>query len=228
MAPGLEVAGLRASLPRREPVVLLNDDGGHDGHHSLRIDNRQGARLAVDHLLALGHRAVAFLAGPAGNSDAAERLLGYRDALTAGGLRLDPRLELPGDFTEESGFRSAARLARLPGPPTAVCAANDAMAIGCLAGLRERGLAVPADVSLVGFDDVPIARYLTPALTTVHVPIAELGRRAMRCVLDALVPGAAGEPLRAVIAPTLAIRASTAAPPAGGPSTTENQRRRRR
>jgi LacI family transcriptional regulator len=226
MTPGLEVASLRASLPRRGPVVLLNDDGGHDRHDSLRIDNRQGARLAVAYLLDLGHRSIAFLAGPAANTDAAERLLGYREALAAAGIAADERLELLGDFTEESGMRCAARLALLRPRPTAVFAANDAMAIGCLAGLRERGLAVPADVSLVGFDDVPIARYLTPALTTVHVPIAELGRRAMRCVLDAIEQGSTRPITRAVIAPTLAIRASAAAPAAEPTIRTRNQRRK--
>lgn len=216
MAPALGGAWLQKALPRRVPVVLLNDDGTDGGHDSLRIDNRSGARLAVEHLIGLGHRAIAFLGGPVGNADAAERLAGYREALVAGGLALNGHLELAGDFGEESGLQAGAKVAALVPRPTAIFAANDAMAIGCLAALRERGLRVPEDVSLVGFDDVPIARYLTPALTTVQVPIAELGRQAMASLLssidgpgrpDARPDGAASH---TVIAPTLAIRASTA------------------
>jgi LacI family transcriptional regulator len=230
MTPALGGAWLQKALPRRVPVVLLNDDGTDERHHSLRIDNRRGARLAVAHLIELGHRAVAFLGGPMGNADAAERLAGYREALLAGGLALDGHLELSGDFGEESGLLAGAKVTALIPRPTAIFAANDAMAIGCLAALRERGLRVPEDVSLVGFDDVPIARYLTPALTTVQVPIAELGRQAMALLLAA-VDGRPGHPERpaagpthTVINPTLAIRASTAAA-ADAPKRTTTKRR---
>jgi LacI family transcriptional regulator len=230
MTPGVGGAWLQKALPRRVPVVLLNDDGT-DGHHqSLRIDNRRGARLAVEHLIGLGHRAIAFLGGPVGNADAAERLAGYREALLAGGLPLTGHLELSGDFGEESGLQAGAKVAALVPRPTAIFAANDAMAIGCLAALRERGLRVPEDVSLVGFDDVPIARYLTPALTTVQVPIAELGRQAMARLLAA-IDGRPGHPehpedgpTHTVIAPTLAIRASAAAVDA--PTRTATKRRK--
>ncbi len=228
MAPALGGAWLQKALPRRVPVVLLNDDGTDAGHDSLRLDNRSGARLAVEHLIGLGHRSIAFLGGPSGNADAAERLAGYREALVAGGLELNGHLELAGDFGEESGLQAGAKVAALVPRPTAIFAANDAMAIGCLAALRERGLRVPEDVSLVGFDDVPIARYLTPALTTVQVPIAELGRQAMACLLSSL-DGRPGRPeegaaIHTVIAPTLAIRASTAAA-ADAPRGTANKRR---
>jgi LacI family transcriptional regulator len=215
MAPALGGAWLQKALPRRVPVVLINDDGTDGRHDSLRIDNRRGARLAVEHLLALGHRAVAFLGGPEGNADAAERLAGYREALVAAGLPLSRHLELAGDFGEESGLQAGAKVAALVPRPTAIFAANDAMAIGCLAALREHNLRVPEDLSLVGFDDVPIARYLTPALTTVQVPIAELGRQAMACLLssiDGRPENPEGAANHTVIAPTLAIRASAAAP----------------
>ena len=259
MAPALGGAWLQKALPRRVPVVLLNpkrepeasaddveratgkpggrgsnDDGTDSGHDSLRIDNRLGARLAVEHLIELGHRAIAVLGGPVGNADAAERLAGYREALVAGGLPLNGHLELAGDFGEESGLQAGAKVAALIPRPTAIFAANDAMAIGCLAALRERGLRVPEDVSLVGFDDVPIARYLTPALTTVQVPIAELGKQAMASLLSSIDgPGHPdrrpdARPDRAVahtvIAPTLAIRASTARV-AEAPNETSTKRR---
>jgi LacI family transcriptional regulator len=240
MTPALGRAWLERVLPRRVPAVLLNprsepkpaagdDDGGADRHDSLSIDNRLGARLAVEHLIGLGHRSIAFVGGPAGNADAAERLAGYREALEQGGLPIVPRLEMAGDFGEESGLQAGAKMAALTPHPTAIFAANDAMAIGCLAAMRERGLRVPEDVSLVGFDDVPIARYLTPALTTVQVPIAELGKQAMARLLAAVDDGSPGHPeggpTHTVIAPTLAIRASTAAA-AGAPKRTATKRRK--
>jgi LacI family transcriptional regulator len=201
--------------------VLLNGAGA-TAHPSLRVDNRRGARLAVDHLLDLGHRRIAHVCGPESNADAAERRLGYREALADRGVAAEAWLELPGDFREESGFAAGQRLAELVPRPTAVFAANDAMAIGCLAGLRARGLEVPADLSLVGFDDVPNARYLTPALTTVRVPIAEVGSRATERLLRLLSSPEDEGGGQQVVVPTLSIRASTrAASPAARASSSQ-------
>ena len=211
LTAGIDAGWLRSTLPRRVPAVLLYNSGTDQNHDTIRVDNRFGARTAVDHLLVLGHRRIALIRGPAGNADAAERLRGYREALAAHGLAADPDLELPGDFGEESGFRAGDGLAALAQPPTAVFAANDAMAIGCLAALRARGLRVPDEVSLVGFDDIPIARYLTPALTTVQVPIAEIGGRALERLVSVLQDGRETAKRHDVVTPTLAIRASTAA-----------------
>jgi LacI family transcriptional regulator len=210
MTPGLGGVWLQQALPRRVPVMLLNgEDGRHD---SLRIDNRQGAGLAVAHLVALGHRRIAFVGGPAGNTDAGERNRGYREAMAAASLVADTALELAGDFGEESGARAGEVLAGLARQPTAIFAANDEMAIGCLGALRERGLAVPGDFSLVGFDDIPIARYVTPALTTVHVPIAELGTRAMERLLERVEGKGADERRHDTVATSLVLRESTAPP----------------
>jgi LacI family transcriptional regulator, galactose operon repressor len=213
LTAGMDADWLRRTLPRRVPAVLLYNSGADEEYDTIGVDNRRGAQMAVDHLLGLGHRRIALICGPAGNADAEERLRGFREALAARGLKADPDLELPGDFREESGFLAGERLADLAPPPTAVFAANDAMAIGCLAALRGRGLRVPEDVSLVGFDDIPIARYLTPALTTVQVPIAEIGGRALERLV-ALIQGGSGIPKQhEVVTPTLAVRASTAAAP---------------
>jgi len=227
MAPGLGGAWLRDSLPRRLPVVLLNDDGSAPEHSSIRIDNRRGARMAVEYLLGLGHRDIAFVAGPAGNADAAERLRGYEEALRGGGLLPQARHELAGDFSEQSGATAGAAIAQLVPRPTAVFAANDAMAVGCMAALREHGLEVPHDVSLVGFDDIPMARYLTPPLTTVQVPAAELGRRALEGLFAIVDQAGRSAVSHHVIAPTLAIRAS-AAPAEGASKGSRSQRRTRR
>ncbi len=222
MTPGMGAEWLDRHLPRRLPAVLLNHSRPGGAHDSIEIDNRRGAQLAVEHLLALGHRRIAMLCGPLDNHDAAERLASYREALAAKGLSPDPTLELPGDFGEESGFAAGRALARLTPRPTAIFAANDAMAIGCLAALREQGLAIPGDLSLVGFDDIPIARYLTPALTTVSVAIARLGGLAMERLLAVIASGDSAPeqpPRHEVVTPTLALRASTAAPagPAASP-----------
>jgi len=211
LTAGIAAEWLRRTLPPRLPVVLLHNSGEEGEHDSIRIDNRLGARLAADHLLDLGHRRIALICGPPGNADAQERRTGFREALAARGLAVQPRLELPGDFREESGFRAGERLAGQANPPTAIFAANDAMAIGCLAALRGRGLRVPDDVSLVGFDDIPIARYLTPALTTVQVPIAEIGGRALDRLVETLQSGREAAKRHDVVTLTLAVRASTAA-----------------
>jgi LacI family transcriptional regulator len=221
MMPGPEIGRLARGLPRQTPAILLNA-AGPTALPTLRIDNRRGARLAVDHLLDLGHRRIAHVHGPEGNADAAERRLGYREALADRGVAAEAWLELPGDFREESGFAAGQRLAELVPRPTAVFAANDAMAIGCLAGLRARGLEVPADLSLVGFDDVPNARYLTPALTTVRVPIAEVGSRATERLLRLLSSPEDEGGGQQVVVPTLSIRASTgAASPAARASSSQ-------
>ncbi len=210
MIPGPGIESLGRNLPPQTPVLLLHG-AGESGYPTLRVDNRRGARMAVEHLLDQGHRRIALVGGPQGNADAEERRAGYREALASCDLTPDSRLEVPGDFREESGFAAAARIARLRPRPSAVFAANDAMAIGCLAGLRAAGVEVPADLSLVGFDDVPNARYLTPALTTVRVPIAEIGSRATERMLAMVFgrpdPGERDE----VVVPTLSIRDSTLA-----------------
>lgn len=179
MSPDLEPSALVADLPPQMPVVLLNARVG--GHPSVTIDNAAGARDVVRHLHKLGHRRIAFVGGPEQNADAEQRRRGYRNAMKD--LALGP-IELDGTFTEESGFEAGRRIAAREPRPSAVFAANDAMAIGALSAFREAGLRIPEDLALVGFDDIPIARFLTPPLTTVKVPIAELGRRGFALVTN--------------------------------------------
>lgn len=202
MSPDIEADVLRANLPAGLPVVVLG--GSVSGHGSVDIDDAAGAAAMTRHLVGLGHRRVAFVCGPAPNADARARRDGYRQALAEAGLAPDPRLELAGDFTEASGHAAAAAFVALSPRPTALFAANDAMAIGALRGLREAGLDVPGDVALAGFDDVPVARYVTPALTSVHVPIDEMGSRAVAAVLAAVqdadsIPPALTLPTRLVV-----------------------------
>jgi LacI family transcriptional regulator len=152
-------------------------------------DNRGGARAGTAHLLELGHRRIAFIDGPPHVVTSRDRLRGHRDALEAAGLELDMRLVEPGGFTEEGGRRALAKLLDGGPPFTAVFASNDAMAIGCLAELRTRGFSIPGDMSLVGFDDIPSVRWFEPALTTVRVPMEEIGAAGVARLLALLDAG---------------------------------------
>ncbi len=197
MSPDIGAGTLRSALPAGLPVVLLNCAAQDREIPAINIDNRGGARAMVEHLLSLGRRRLAFIRGPERNHDAAERLAGYREALAAAGASAPPEWELPGDFTELGGYRAIGELlggrGRGSALPDAIFAANDSMAVGALSALREAGIGVPDDVGVAGFDDVPIARYLSPPLTTVHVPIAELGARALEALLRAVRGRGAGE-----------------------------------
>lgn len=185
---------------------------------SVDVDNLAGSRDAVEHLIALGHRRIACVTNaPLAYTAAAERLAGYHAALTVSGLPSDPSLFAEGGFDPTSGYRAIERLLggqRHGEPPfTAVFVASDVVALGALSALRERGLRVPGDVSVVGFDDIPLAAYLHPSLTTVRLPAHELGLAAGRALLDRI---ARREVARRTLLPTeLVIRSSTA-PVAGG------------
>lgn len=211
MAPELDAASSRRSLPAGFPFVHLNGPPSDAPCASLGIANFGGALSMVRHLAALGHRRIAVIRGADYNYDAAERLRGYRHAVADLGLAAEPRLELPGDFSEASGYEAVRRLLAAGTRPTAVFAANDCMAFGALSALREAGLRVPTDVAVAGFDDIPMARYVHPALTSVHVDIAELGRRATERLLDALHEPAGRVATRETIATTLVVRQSCGA-----------------
>lgn len=187
MAPDVATRALVAELSSELVCVLVNPPSTDTGRYGVvRIDNVRGARDVVRHLVSLGRRRIALIGGEERNHDARERRRGYRAALRTAGLPVDAALEATGDFTEPSGYAAAEALLRQPKRPDAIFAANDAMAVGALSALRDAGLRVPEEVALVGFDDIPIARYLTPPLTSVHVDMEALGRRATELVLDAI------------------------------------------
>lgn len=206
MSPDLGLGSISRALAPDTPVALLNCAAS--GRRTIRIDNYNGAHAMTDHLLALGHRRIAFITGPERNADAAERRRGYREAVEAGNAEA---IEIAGDFIEDSGHRAVPRILAMSPRPTAIFAANDAMAIGALRALREARVRVPEDLSLAGFDDVPIARYLTPPLTTVRVEIAEMGRRAVDYLVNTLETGSDGSRKHDLIAATLVVRESCGA-----------------
>lgn len=189
------------------PVVIQGSLPGLDVP-SVDVDNEAGARLAVEHLLALGHRRIACITNASlAYTAASERLAGYRGALAAAGVAEDPGLIAEGAFDAPSGHRAMNEiLARTT--PEAVFVASDVVAIGAIAGLREAGLTVPGDVSVVGFDAIPLAAYLDPPLTTISLPAHLLGRTSGRAVLDRI----SGRPVagRTLLPTELIVRASTA------------------
>lgn len=186
MSPDIDAQALLANLPDSHPVVLLNCALRGAAFDSVNIDNTRGACAIVRHLISHGHKRIAIIAGAPRNVDGHERQLGYHAALRDASIDRNTLWEIPGNFTEDSGFEAARRLLMLRSRPTAIFAANDSMAIGALSALREAGVHVPEEVAVVGFDDITIARHLNPPLTSVHVPIAELGERAMAKLTSAL------------------------------------------
>ena len=182
MSPHADANFLQHNLPGSLPAVLLNTGAELAGHARFVVDNFGGAQAMTRHLAASGRKRIAFIGGPQGNHEAQERLRGYRAGLKSG----MKEAVFEGDFTEEAGWAAGRRIAQSKPRPDAVFAANDMMAVGCLAALREAGLRVPEDVALGGFDDIPIARYITPALSTIRVPIAALGAAALDTLVKAV------------------------------------------
>jgi LacI family repressor for deo operon, udp, cdd, tsx, nupC, and nupG len=170
------------------PVVLVNSRGEQAGRYtfSISVDNRHGAHMATEHLVQLGHRRIAYVAGPANHSDDLERQAGYRQALSEAGLHRGPGLVIPGTGRAGGGERALHAMLGLEDPPTAAVCYNDMTAVGLLREARQMGLLIPRDLAVVGFDDVPIASYVCPPLTTIAQPTADMGRRAMQMVLALL------------------------------------------
>lgn len=185
MSPDLDTDRLDALIPADLPAILVNRQP-HDGYSTLTIDNAGGARLMTSHLLGLGHAEVAFISGPRANHDAQQRLQGWRDAHRDAGRPVSGLPFAYGDFAEASGYDAAGRLLDRAPNLTALFAANDSMAIGALRRLEEAGRRVPHDIALAGFDDIPVARYVSPALSTVHVAISSLGAKAVDTALRAI------------------------------------------
>lgn len=211
MSPDMDAPVAVRNLPERFPVVLLDCASGGDAFDAINIGNFEGAHAMVHHLLGLGHRRIAMIKGAERNHDAAERLRGYRAALHEAGVHETLVWEVSGDFSELAGYRAATQLLTWDETPTAIFAANDAMAIGALSALREHGRRVPADVAVAGFDDIPMARYMNPPLSSVHVDIGMLGARATGRLLEVVRSANQHETRQEVLPTTLVIRRSSGA-----------------
>ena len=207
MSPHVDAAVVEGNLPPTMPIVLMNTPRGGSPYSSFLVDNHGGATAMVKHLWGRGHRRIAMIAGPEGNFDADERLRGFTGTLARLAPRTHPQV-LRGDFTEESGHRAGREIAAMRRRPDAVFAANDTMAVGCFFALSEAGLRVPDDIALAGFDDIPVARYLTPPLTTVRVRIAELGEAAFRRLMRAVERRGEDKPSKQLLRTELVVRKS--------------------
>ncbi|WP_329414847.1 LacI family DNA-binding transcriptional regulator [Streptomyces sp. NBC_00704] len=181
------------------------------GVMSVGAANWQGGVTATEHLLALGHERIAVIAGPRRRMCSSARVAGYRSALASAGVAPDPEYLRDGGFDETLAYRRMRELLDLPVPPTAVFVCSDRMALGAYRALAERGLRIPDDVSVVGFDDLPESRWTTPALTTVRQPLAETAATALR-MLVRMMDGERPEGTRTELSTRLVQRSSTAPP----------------
>ncbi|MGV1050376.1 MAG: LacI family DNA-binding transcriptional regulator [Solirubrobacterales bacterium] len=203
------------ALLREEPgpIVLVVREVPGSGRDAVVADNRAGAALAARHLLELGHRRIGRISGPARTSTARERDAGFEAELAAAGASLDPALCRAGEYSHRSGSQLCAELLALEWQPTALFCGNDVIALGALDAARERGVAVPRRLSIVGFDDNALASWPSFRLTTVRQPLAEMAAAAAHALLRRIeAPG--GEPERTAFPVSLMQRATTAPPPA--------------
>ncbi len=200
---------LRDNLPPALPTVLINTPLVDGQYPAFGIDDHAGAMAMTRHLLETGRRRIAFIAGPEANHDARERLRGFEEAM-AGSATAAQGIVLSGGFDEASGYAAGQALLREARLPDAVFAANDMMALGCLYAFNQAGVRVPQQVALAGFDDIPLARFVHPSLTTMQVSIADLGGRATSHLLHMIDrDDASGGVGGAILVPSLIVRDST-------------------
>ena len=209
---------LRLLRAHRIPVVVLDRRVRSPGVDEVRSDSEAGAYELVHHLVEFGHRRIAMLSGRRTVSTSVDRVAGYQRGLAEVGVELDSRLVLYGGYDAEAGFRMAQQVLTLTPPPTAMFAANNFIAFGAMRALREAGLRVPDDLSVVAFDDLPDDWVMEPFMTVVVQPAYEIGRQAAALLLERLA-GAPVGPSRAVVLPGKLIVRRSSAPPALGLAT---------
>lgn len=215
---GIIYMTMSAGLDQLRPLVdnnipFVTFDREFEDVDAILLDNEGGGYQATQHLIELGHRRIACVGGPDAKTRSHARIQGYEAALREAGFSVDSRLIQPGAWTYESGQEAARRLFDLPDPPTAIFACNDMMAIGAIAALHERDLRVPADVSVVGFDNVSLGAYFLPPLTTLATPIVDLGQQLAQLMLDRINDRLTPMPQRHIVRGQLVVRGSTSTPP---------------
>ncbi|TVR25484.1 MAG: LacI family transcriptional regulator [Anaerolineaceae bacterium] len=185
ISTGADDAALHLMTERKVPLVLV-DRAGTEQADIIHTDNRQGGQLATDYLIRLGHRRIACITGPSFLTPSSERIIGYEQTMQEAGLPVRDEWIITGDFHQESGYQAIQQLLKLDELPTAIFACNDLMALGVLCGLHEAGLSVPDDISLIGYDDIQMASYSVPRLTTIRQPSEELGQLAVERLVERL------------------------------------------
>jgi DNA-binding LacI/PurR family transcriptional regulator len=198
-----EVLQLATSIMPNVKMVAIDADDEADQVRAVGIDNFEGAHMATQHLIELGHRQILHIAGPSTSSEASSRLRGYQKAMTEAGLKTSV---VQGDWTAETGYRIGVELDLDGAAPTAIFTANDHLALGLIKALSARGVSIPEDISLVGFDDIPEAPYFLPPLTTVRQDFTQLGELAIQVLLSDLA-GTKRKKM-ATITPQLVLRES--------------------
>ncbi|MDA0684230.1 MAG: LacI family DNA-binding transcriptional regulator [Bacteroidetes bacterium] len=179
MAPHMTTQVVEALSPQGMPFVFVNTEVVSNDAYGVTFDNYGGMYAMTTHLLSQGHRRIAFVTGTENAYDSRERLRGHLQALKDAGITPSDDLIFNGNYDQKAGFDAGNRVLRLDDRPTAIMASNDDSAIGVLSALRQAGLSIPGDVAVTGFDDVPSAQYATPPLSSVHVPVRQLGMAAV-------------------------------------------------
>ena len=194
----------------RMHVVVVDRDAALPNADVVLYDNAGGSYAATRHLIDLGHTCIGCIAGPADAASAAERVKGFRSAIADAGLELPQHAVVEADFHFSGGREATNRLLATKEPFTALFAANDLMAAGAVRALAERGISVPGEVSVIGFDDAPLAEMISPALTTMRQPLQDMAQAAMSLLLARITGSNGGSPTRRVLPTSLVVRESTA------------------
>lgn len=208
MAAGDDTQSLQELVERQFPVVIVDRILDQMEVDAVITDNHLSGYLATKYLIQNGHNCIGIIRGPSNVTPSAQRVTGYRQALTEANLLIDSNLEAIGDFHSESGYKAASTFLQLNPRPTAIFACNDLMAIGALRAIRETGFSVPEDISLIGYDDIEMAAYIQPALTTIAQPVKQIADTAIRLLLERIeqpkIP-----PRRIILPNQLVVRQST-------------------
>lgn len=189
------------------PIVYINNTPQTEGVSAVCLDDVKGGHLAAKHLIELGHSKIAVIQGPASEECSRSRLRGTEEVFQAANLRFDPRLLIQGDWSAESGERAAESLLAQEKEFTAIFAQNDRMAVGAMHAIQQAGRHIPQDISLVGYDDIPLISYFNPPITTIHQPISEFGRLATQLLIEAITQ-IDFEPRVVRLSPKLIVRGS--------------------
>ena len=211
VVPLISTTYLDALRQQNFPYVLIDQADTAGKSSFVNAANWQGAYDATQYLLKLGHQRIGFITGLEGLISATDRLRGYQAALADYGLRLPSELIAHGDFQESGGYAAAQKLLALPQPPTAIFAANDLSAFGAIEAIRQQGLRIPEDISIMGFDDIPQASLVHPKLTTMHQPLGEMGQAGVKMLL-AHIQNSEREPYQVTLGTQIVVRDSCQAP----------------
>lgn len=208
-------ARIKLLCEHKFPFVAFGRTGCEIEYPFVDEDGAAGIRSLVQHFIDLGHRRIAFIAPPPGLMFGRYRLLGYTETMARNGLEVDPDWVVHGDMTQQGAVESIEQFLQIDLRPTAIICSNDLMAIGAMNYLRQTGLRVGDDVAIGGFDDIPLAAYVNPPLTTLHQPIYEIGRRTCSMLIDILRGRTPAEP-HVLLTPSLVVRASSGQPLVNG------------